>query len=1365
MNNFSINLNYIFLISSLFISSLLFISSSIDNIKTRLISTYNTKYLVQADEIKLMLPYVLRTFYKSIIENLKNLPFIIRNSFWTENSEFKFEKEQAMNKNYVISVLKRISLTLSVFLYALILVVWIYFKPRILDYQLTTNKQAVREFSWNIFSSGSNVTLAFGLDSLALPFIILTVIIFPLSLLSNWTSIPELDVYYLIMMSALELLLLGVFLVIDLILFYVSFESILPFLFIIIGLYGAAQKNRAGFYLFLYTLFGSLFMLVSFTKVTGDVASAFYGTSEFEEFFQFLQAFMWAALFISFSVKTPIVPFHIWLPLAHSDANVSGSIVLASVVLKLALYGFIRVLIGILIIATLSSIPYVFAMCGISILYSSFTTIRQFDLKVLVAYSSIAHMGSTILGTFSDTLYGLLGSIIFGLGHGLVSPALFIIVGAVLYDRCGSRIINYYKGLTSIVPVLTILFLFFIFGNMGVPLTGNFIGEFLSLLGAYQQNIFIASIGATSIILSAVYSIFMYNRVTGGSVSPYIHTIPDLFRKEFYLLLPLVIFTLILGIYPYFITSEIEFGLSNFLLFGISPIILQPNTSNANNNNSNNIEETNNNNNIEDINSNNNTDNNDNNIDSDNDSTTTNYSDSDNDNQKDIDTQTEIDSQSDNDNNSDIWPDSTLTPLNTPEIATTVPHNTPEVATTVPIVPTLNNTYSNQGRTGHNIVGNSSLNSSITTNTLNSNSNNNLESIAVGNVNYEEGQALTLPSFTPKNHSINSTSLRSRMEDIIVEGELSGASRHWTWMTSRNQDNNGESSTLQAINEVIESRNRRENEIDNNNSNNNNNSEEINNNNNNNNEEINATNINSDINDNDYNGNNNNINAESHNRNTNNANSSNNVNGENSNSDAGRSTQDSSSNNSNKLNSILDEYNFDIPWLDWVIDNFNMEAIYWGIALIFILLWIGKIFKYFLYKYRYSYRYLSIIPVVQNFNTNIQSNSFLFFNNNTVILNSNLNSNWDSFYFYINWYWIIGLYAFLSLFSSWNNIKILFLIIKLDKSFYLTVRDNFMKLITCILYLRYLILSLTFISYIFYYLCNWLSINLKVVSLIINDISYNCYFVLIYFFEYFNYYSMKDHMYNDYITNNINYIIYNRDFQDNSFNIFFNGNNNENENYPDDNSNQLNITSDQPINNNLPLESNNDNIPNNNFDLPQEEGYENNYSGSPKSVEEEEEKNEEDENGEKMDEDEDDLEGALDRMDIYDFSTDISWDSADYSDKDESDNNEELENNEEDSGNNGDISDSNEDLCSNSANYDDSGNNDKDELNKIDNPNINTTSINESKNRGDSNDSNYQGDGSKKRSREYDDSDNDGDNESPMPTKRSRNNEGEKKIN
>jgi hypothetical protein len=207
-------------------------------------------------------------------------------------------------------------------------------------------------------------------------------------------------------------------------------------------------------------------------------------------------------------------------------------------------------------------------------MYASCTTVRQFDLKVIVAYSSIAHMASSLLGTFSDTLSGIVGSIIFGLAHGFVSPGLFIIVGGILYDRGGSRIINYFKGLTNLMPLTAVIFLLFIFANMGVPLTANFIGEFLSLIGAYEQNIFIGSFGATSVILSAVYSIYLYNRTTSGSLSPHILTIPDIFRKEYYIIIPLLALTFILGIYPSIITSEIDFAISHCLLFSLSPIVL-----------------------------------------------------------------------------------------------------------------------------------------------------------------------------------------------------------------------------------------------------------------------------------------------------------------------------------------------------------------------------------------------------------------------------------------------------------------------------------------------------------------------------------------------------------------------------------------------------------------------------------------------------------------------------------------------------------------------------------------------------------------------------------------------------------------------
>ena len=553
-----INLTSLIIIPILFIVFLLYVSSTYRN-KFRLVETNSFKHITLLEEKRSKIPYVLRQYYLDVINITSSLTTcLISNTFWEENSDWKRKKESIIRRENKVQILKRTGLILSLILFALIILFWFKYRANTINYQLLTGPET-KDQKYNL-----NITL--GLDGISLPFVLLVGFIMPLVYLSNWSTIDSLDAYYIIIIILLELFLIIVFLVIDLIMFYIFFESILPPLFVLIGLYGASQKFRAGYYLFLYTLFGSLFMLVSFVKLGGDTASTYFDGYGNNNIYELLQEIIWIVLFVSFSVKTPLVPVHIWLPLAHSDANVSGSIVLASIVLKLALYGFLRILIAIFTMATLSLIPFFFGLCALSVVYSSFTTIRQFDLKVLVAYSSIAHMASSLLGTFSDTLYGLVGSIIFGLAHGFVSPGLFILVGAILYDRCGSRIINYYRGLTNILPFFAFLFLLFVFGNMGVPLTGNFIGELLSLLGAYQQNIFIASIAATSVILSAVYSIFMFNRVTGGSLSPYIHTIPDVFRKEFYILLPLLVLTLILGIYPSFITNEIDYALSNLLL-------------------------------------------------------------------------------------------------------------------------------------------------------------------------------------------------------------------------------------------------------------------------------------------------------------------------------------------------------------------------------------------------------------------------------------------------------------------------------------------------------------------------------------------------------------------------------------------------------------------------------------------------------------------------------------------------------------------------------------------------------------------------------------------------------------------------------
>ena len=518
------SLLYLLLIPIVSIGLVLLISSNY-KCKNILIETNSMKQITLLEENK----WLLRNL-KSNTNLFKNniaktqLPSLILTTFWEENTELKREKEWNIRDKYIVGILKKIGLFASLILFTLIIIFWLKYKPTTINYQLLTDKNSLeRAYSLNI---------SLGLDGVSLPFVLLVGFIMPLVYLSNWSTIDTLDVYYIIIILLLELFLITVFLVIDLIMFYIFFESILPPLFVLIGLYGASQKFRAGYYLFLYTLFGSLFMLVSFVKLGGDTGSTYFEGYGNNNIYHLLQEIIWIVLFVSFSVKTPLVPVHIWLPLAHSDANVSGSIVLASIVLKLALYGFLRILIGIFTIATLSLIPFFFGLCAISVLYSSLTTIRQFDLKVLVAYSSVAHMASSLLGTFSDTIYGIVGSVIFGLAHGFVSPGLFILVGAVLYDRCGSRIINYYRGLTNILPLFAFLFLLFVFGNMEIPLLVILSGEFLSLLGGYQQNLFIASLEELILYLVPFIAYLCIIEFQVVILSPYIHTVPDVFRKR-----------------------------------------------------------------------------------------------------------------------------------------------------------------------------------------------------------------------------------------------------------------------------------------------------------------------------------------------------------------------------------------------------------------------------------------------------------------------------------------------------------------------------------------------------------------------------------------------------------------------------------------------------------------------------------------------------------------------------------------------------------------------------------------------------------------------------------------------------------------
>jgi NADH-ubiquinone oxidoreductase chain 4 len=407
-----------------------------------------------------------------------------------------------------------------------------------------------------------------GLDSLSFFFVLLTTIIFPLSILSNWKSIKIRPVFFLILMLLLESALLLIFLVLDALMFYIFFESILAPLFILIGVFGASEKIRAGFYFFLYTFLGSLFMLLSIVSMLSLVGCTDYDILSKTNFLFITQAFMFIGIFIAFAVKTPVIYLNGWLLKAHVESPLSGSIVLAAIVLKLSLYGVFRLVLPIIPKAVVALVVVLFVICVITIVYASLSTLRTIDVKELIAYSSVSHAAVYLAGIVSNTIHGIQGGIILGLAHGFVSSGLFMIVGGVLYDRSGTRLITYYAGITQIMPILSILYFILSLGNCGAPLTLNFVGEFMSLYGVFERLPIAGILGSSSIVLSAAYTIYMYNRIALGGAhfaSFWEHYMPDLKKREFGILLILVLFTVFLGIYPSIILDSLHYAVNALL--------------------------------------------------------------------------------------------------------------------------------------------------------------------------------------------------------------------------------------------------------------------------------------------------------------------------------------------------------------------------------------------------------------------------------------------------------------------------------------------------------------------------------------------------------------------------------------------------------------------------------------------------------------------------------------------------------------------------------------------------------------------------------------------------------------------------------
>jgi NADH-ubiquinone oxidoreductase chain 4 len=321
-------------------------------------------------------------------------------------------------------------------------------------------------------------------------------------------------------MLLLEGLLLIIFLVLDILMFYIFFESILAPLFILIGLFGSSEKLRASFYFFLYTFLGSLFMLLSIISMLSLIGCTDFDVLFKSNFLFISQLFMFIGIFIAFAVKTPVIYLNGWLLKAHVESPLSGSIILAAIVLKLSLYGIFRLILPLLPKAFLYYTYIVFIIGVLTVIYASLSTLRTIDVKELIAYSSVSHAAVYLAGVFSNTFQGIQGGIILGLAHGFVSSGLFTCAGGVLYDRSGTRLISYYRGIAQIMPIFSILFFILSLGNCGAPLTLNFLGEFMSLYGVFERLPIAGALASSSIIFSAAFTIFMFNRIAfGGSFS------------------------------------------------------------------------------------------------------------------------------------------------------------------------------------------------------------------------------------------------------------------------------------------------------------------------------------------------------------------------------------------------------------------------------------------------------------------------------------------------------------------------------------------------------------------------------------------------------------------------------------------------------------------------------------------------------------------------------------------------------------------------------------------------------------------------------------------------------------------------------
>ena len=457
-------------------------------------------------------------------------------------------KENSITVKYVALFTSLVNFFLSIYL-------WILFDPLTSEFQFVEDRIWIKDL----------INYKVGIDGISILFIVLTTFITPLCIISVNNSIKNRLSEFLIAILIMESFMIGVFCSLDLVVFYLFFEAGLIPMFLIIGIWGGERRVYSAFKFFLYTLLGSVLMLVAIISIYWIT-----GTTDVEKLYELgiqveYQNLLWLAFFSSFAVKTPMWPVHTWLPDAHVEAPTVGSVLLAAILLKMAGYGFIRFSLGLFPIASELFTPLIYLLSVIAIIFTSLIALMQDDMKKLIAYSSVAHMGFVTLGIFTIQQQGIEGSIIQMISHGLVSAALFLCVG-VVYDRMHSRLINTYGGIVSIVPKYSVLFMLFALASLGLPGTSGFVGEFLILMGAFKDNILVAVLASLGVILGAAYILWLYKRVVFGKlINKDLEKMSDLNVSEYFILIMLAIPILFFGFYPEPLLNTIEVSVKDLI--------------------------------------------------------------------------------------------------------------------------------------------------------------------------------------------------------------------------------------------------------------------------------------------------------------------------------------------------------------------------------------------------------------------------------------------------------------------------------------------------------------------------------------------------------------------------------------------------------------------------------------------------------------------------------------------------------------------------------------------------------------------------------------------------------------------------------